>query len=231
MTTKDTILIADDDPSLRTVLSALLQKEGFNVVQAVDGLQCLRVAYEAHPNLVLLDIMMPNKDGHHVCQRLREISGVPIIMLTGVSVDTEKVALLNGGADDYITKPFNNNELVARIRTVLRRGRQESASRLNAYHDAHLSLNFEGRKARVAGNTVALSPKEWRLLECLVKHEGRAVSREVLLRYAWGESYEKEFNYLKVFVSHLRHKLGDPTKRPRYIHTERELGYRFEGPA
>lgn len=228
MTNKDTILVADDDPSLRTVLSALLQEEGFNVAQAVDGLECLRVAYESHPDLVLLDIMMPHRDGKEVCRRLREISSVPIIMLTAVSVEKEKVELLTDGADDYVTKPFDNDELVARIRSVLRRSRQDSSLRLDAFDDGHLFVDFEGRQVRVAGHVVVLSPKEWRLLECLIKYQGRVASRETLLRYAWGADFEKEFNYLKVFVSHLRRKLGEPYKRPRYIHTERDVGYRFE---
>lgn len=231
MMERDTILVADDDPSLRTVISALLQEEGFQVVLAADGLECLRVAYETHPNLVLLDIMMPNKDGRQVCQRLREISNVPIIMLTAISLEKEKVDLLTDGADDYVTKPYDNDELIARIRTVLRRSHQNSSLRLDAYDDGHLAVDFETRQVRVSNQAVVLSPKEWRLLECLIKNQGRVVQRETLLRYVWGEGFEQEFNYLKVFVSHLRRKLGEPAQRPRYIHTERDMGYRFEGHA
>ena len=229
MSNRDTILIADDDPSLRTVLNVLLQEEGFNVLQAADGSECLRTAYERHPDLVLLDIMMPNRDGREVCRHLREVSSnVGIIMLTAVSVGQDKVQTLTEGADDYVTKPFNNDELVARIRTVLRRIRQGSSKNLAPFNDGRLVIDFEGRKVRLEGRTVVLSPKEWRLMECLVRHEGRVVTRETLLRYGWGDGYEKEFNYLKVFISHLRRKLGEPSRRPRYIHTERDLGYRFE---
>ena len=227
MTTKDTILIADDDASLRVVLAVLFQEEGFNVLEAADGLDCLRMAYERHPDLVLLDIMMPGKDGRDVCRRLREISNVPIIMLTAVSVEGDKVQTLSDGADDYVTKPFNNDELVARIRTVLRRSRPER--RPTAYNDGRLLVDLEERKIKLADKPITLSPKEWRLIECLVKHQGRVVSRETLLRYAWGDGYDKDFNSLKVFISHLRRKLNEPPKRPRYIQTERDLGYRFNG--
>jgi len=231
MSHKDTILVADDDPSLRTVLSALLQEEGFNVIQAVDGLECLHLAYESHPDLILLDIMMPRRDGKEVCRRLREISSVPIIMLTALSMEKEKVGLLTDGADDYVTKPFDNDELIARIRAVLRRSRPDSSLRLHLFDDGHLFIDVEGRRVRVAGKGVGLSPKEWRVLECLLRHAGRVVTREVLLRYAWGEGFEEEFSSLKVLVSHLRRKLGDPYKQPQYIQTEREIGYRFEGRA
>ena len=229
MTFRDTILIADDDPSLRTVLTVLLQEEGFNVLQAADGSGCLHMAYDRHPDLILLDIMMPDKDGREVCRRLREISSVPIVMLTALSVEQSIVQSLTDGADDYITKPFNNDELVARIRSVLRRSRPDSSRNLSAYDDGRLIVDFDGRKVSLDGRYIELSPKEWRLMECLVKHQGRVVTRETLLRYGWGDGYEKDFNSLKVFISHLRSKLEEPRKRPRYIHTERDLGYRFEG--
>ncbi len=229
MTNKTTILIADDDSSLRSVLTVLLHEEGFTVLQVADGSECLHMAYDKHPDLVLLDIMMPNKDGREVCRRLREISNVPIIMLTAVSIEKEKVGRLKDGADDYVTKPFNNDELVARIRTVLRRSRPDASRNLTAYDDGRLFIDFEARKVHVAGKPVALSPKEWRLMECLIKHQGRVVSHETLLRYGWGDGYEKDLNLLKVFISHLRNKLAESRQRPRYIHTERALGYRFDG--
>jgi two-component system KDP operon response regulator KdpE len=229
MTVKDTILITDDDPSLLTVLSVLLQEEGFNVIQAARGSECLHKAYETHPDLILLDIMLPDKSGTAVCRQLREVSDVPIIMLTATSLEKQKVDSLNDGADDYVTKPFNNDELVARIRAMLRRSRVAPTAPAPLYDDGFLRIDFEGRQVQLGSTAVNLSPKEWRLLECLMKQPGRVVSRETLLRYVWGEGYEHEFNYLKVFVSHLRRKLGEPTTRPRYIHTEREVGYRFEG--
>jgi len=228
MITKDTILIADDDASLRQVLSTLLESEGFKTLLASDGTECLRAAYEYHPNLVLLDIMMPNRDGREVCQRLREISNVPIIMLTALDGEKEKVDRLQEGADDYITKPYRNTELVARIRALLRRSRQGTMFAPREYNDDYLHIDFEAHQLHVQDQLVGISPKEWRLLERLVAADGRVVSRQELLHYAWGKEYEREFNYLKVFVAHLRRKIGDSARHPRYIHTERDTGYRFE---
>jgi DNA-binding response OmpR family regulator len=227
MKDRETILIADDDPSLLTVLGVLLQEEGYRVFKAVDGSECLRLAYEVHPALILLDIMMPNKDGKEVCRRLREISDVPIIMLSAVSAEKQKVDSFAEGADDYVTKPFNNDELVARIHAILRRSRP-GATPSPAFDDERLNIDFDARQVRLDGNVIPLSAKEWRLLECLVKYQGRVASREMLLRYAWGEGYEHEYNYLKVFISHLRRKIGDSPDHPRYIHTERDVGYRFD---
>jgi two-component system KDP operon response regulator KdpE len=226
MTRPDTILIADDDASLRQVITTLLQEEGFNVLQAADGNECLHVAYEQRPDLVLLDIMMPNKDGREVCQRLREFSSIPIIMLTAISQEREIVDRLLGGADDYITKPFDNDELVARIRAVLRRTRQHG--RQPPYDDGYLYIDFDARQVRVKGNGVSLTPKEWRLLEYLIKNANRVVPRQTLLRHVWGAGYEDQSNYLKVFIAHLRHKLNDPARHPRYILTEHNIGYRFQ---
>ncbi|MCL4394257.1 MAG: response regulator transcription factor [Chloroflexi bacterium] len=227
MRDRETILIADDDPSLLTVLGVLLQEEGYRVFKATDGAECLRLAYEVHPALILLDIMMPNKDGNEACRRLREISDVPIIMLTAVSAEKQKMESFAGGADDFVTKPFNNDELVARIRAILRRSRPSTTPR-QAFEDERLIIDFDARQVRVDGDVIPLSAKEWRLLECLVKHQGRVASRETLLHYAWGEGYEHEYNYLKVFISHLRRKIGDSPDHPHYIHTERDMGYRFD---
>ena len=199
------------------------------MLQATRGTECLRKAYENHPDLVLLDIMLPDKSGTDVCRQLREISNVPILMLTATSSEKQKVASLTEGADDYVTKPFDNDELVARIRAVLRRSRNRAAVVVPPFDDSFLSVDFEARQVRVQSSLINLSPKEWRLLECLMKQPGRVVPREELLRYVWGDGYNREFNYLKVFVSHLRRKLHEPPRRPRYIHTERELGYRFDG--
>ncbi len=227
---KPTILIVDDDPALRIVISALLQEEGFNVIAAVDGDECMRVAYERHPDLVLLDIMMPNKDGREVCRQLRQISNVPIIMLTALSTETEKVARLNDGADDYLTKPFYNAELVARIRSILRRARTEFTQTARVYEDDALYVDFGAQRALLHNKELNLSPKEWRILEYLMQHPNRPVPRQALLEYAWGKGYDIQanYNYLKVFISHLRHKLHESIRRPRYIHTERHAGYWFQ---
>lgn len=228
MKEKDTILIADDDPSFRHVLAVLLETEGFNVLYAADGNECLRVAYDRHPDLILLDIMMPHKDGREVCRRLREISDVPILMLTCVPGEKEKVERLTDGADDYMTKPISNAELIARIKTILRRTRRHSTPGLRSYDDGYLKIDVDAHQVTLKGEPVILSPKEWHLLEYLLRHRNRVVTRQALLRYAWGDGYEEESNHLKVYISHLRQKIGDSARCPRYIHTERALGYRFE---
>jgi DNA-binding response OmpR family regulator len=228
MKTRDTILLVDDDPGICQVLSALLEEEGFNVIYAGDGIECLRVAYEYHPDLVLLDILLPLKDGREVCKQLRTMSAVPIMMMSAIGADKEKVGRLDDGADDYITKPFSNDELVARIRALLRRTRHAAKANLRVYQDGYLFIDFDAHTITVNNKPESLSPKEWRLLEYLVEHEGRTVARQVLLRHVWGDKYSQSFSYLKVFVSRVRKKLGDSAKRPRYIYTQREGGYRFE---
>ncbi len=229
MKEQPTVLVVDDEDPVRYVLCVLLETEGFAVVEAASGRECLRLAYERHPDLVLLDILMPDRDGREICQQLREISpDLPIIMLTALSEEAEKVARLHDGADDYITKPFHQDELLARIRAVLRRSQRTRVSRVQAYKDSLLSVDFQTHQLTLHGKLVALSPKEWRLLEYLIEHKDRIATREELLRYAWGTGFEKDHRYLKVFISHLRQKLGDTPRSPRYIRTSREQGYIFQ---
>jgi DNA-binding response OmpR family regulator len=229
MTTQDTILIVDDEEPVRQVIGTLLETEGFKVLEAADGKSCLKIVYDSHPNLVLLDILMPGRDGREVCRLLRDMSAdIPIIMLTALSGAQETVERLKDGADDYLAKPFHNEELVARIRAVLRRTRQIPASRTHTYQDSVIQIDFDAHQLGVNGEPVSLSPKQWRLLECLVAHKDRAVMREELLRFAWGTGFEHEPKYLKVFISHLRQKLNDDPKDPCYIHTIREQGYLFQ---
>ncbi len=229
---QEKILVVDDEEVVRRVLVTLLETEGFHAIEAADAKSCLHVVYEQKPDLVLLDILMPDRDGRDVCRLLRDIdSHLPIIMLTALSQEDEKVGRLADGADDYVTKPFHNEELIARIRAVLRRARHDPTERNRRYEDSTLKVDFDARQFLLNGAETTLSPKEWRLLECLVTHKGRAVTREELLRYAWGSAYENEQKYVKVYVSHLRRKLGDNPKKPRYIHTVREQGYLFEAHA
>lgn len=232
MKVQERILIVDDEPVVRQVLSTLLETEGYSVLEASDGKSCLHLVYEQHPDLVLLDILMPDRDGRDVCRLLRAINPrLPIIMLTALSDEQEKVGRFDDGADDYVTKPFHNRELVARIRSLLRRSQLNPADHSHTYEDSLIKADFEARQFFVNNDEVVLSPKEWRLLECLVAHKGRAVTREELLRHVWGKAYEGEQKYVKVYVSHLRRKMGDNPKKPRYIHTVREQGYLFEAHA
>lgn len=224
---KDTILIVDDDPIVCQVLQVLLEDEGYRAVPVTDSRDCLSALRQHHPDLVLLDILMPGIDGRVLCRELRTASIAPIIMMSALTSDQEKVGRLNDGADDYIAKPFSNAELIARVRAVLRRAHQVGRGRL--YRDDVLAVDFDAHALTVNGVPITLSPREWRLLEYLWRHQGRTVTREALLNYAWGTGYEQAYPNLKVFMSHLRRKLGDSARDPRYIFTEHELGYRFQG--
>lgn len=228
MTAQETILVVDDEQPVRQVISTLLEAEGFRVLEAADGKSCLKMAYDCHPDLVLLDILMPGRDGREVCRLLRAIStDLPIIVLTALSEDQEVVQRFNDGADDYVTKPFHNEELIARIRAVLRRARQSPMHQTRSFQDGRLEVDFDSHELRLNGAEIALSPKQWRLLEYLIAHRDRVVSREDLLRHAWGPGFEREHKYLKVFISHLRRRLDEDPKEPRYIRTIREQGYMF----
>ncbi len=228
MTPTPTILVVDDEDPVRYVLCMLLETEGFAVIEAANGRECMRLAYDHHPDLVLLDILMPDRDGREICRQLRDISpDLPIIMLSALSEEGERVARLHDGADDYIAKPFHQDELLARIRAVLRRSQRSRIPKVQAYKDSLLSIDFQTHQLSLHGEPVALSPKEWRLLEYLVEHKNHVATREELLRHIWGGAFERERHYIKVYISHLRQKLGDNPKVPRYIHTSRDHGYVF----
>ncbi|MBI4789377.1 MAG: response regulator transcription factor [Chloroflexi bacterium] len=227
-----TILVVDDDPAVRLVLSTLLESEGYQVFEAAESSSCLRLTYDHRPDLVLLDIMMPGRDGREVCRLLRDISPeLPIIMLTALSDESEKVGRFEDGADDFITKPFRNAELVARIRAMLRRARQAPQPRSHGYHDSMVDIDLDAKHLTVNAEPVPLTATEWRILEQLVTHKDRLVSREDLLRHGWGKGFERDYGYLKVHISHLRQKMGDSRKKRRYIHTAREQGYTFKSHA
>ncbi len=227
-----TVLVVDDEEPVRRVLCTLLETEGFSAVEAVGGRECLRLCYNRHPDLVLLDIVMPGHDGRQVCQELRTMApDLPIIMLTALSGTGEKVARLTDGADDYVCKPFDKEELISRIRAVLRRSKGNSAPRLQNYDDGTLCIDFEMHQVLLNGSLLALAPKEWRLLECLVAHKDQSVTTQDLLKTVWGSGYETEGRYVKVYISTLRSKLGDKATTPRYIHTVRMEGYLFKSHA
>ncbi len=224
-----TILVVDDEEPVRRVLCTLLETEGFTAIEAPGGRECLRLCYNRHPDLVVLDILMPDHDGRRVCQELRTIApDLPIIMLSALSDEAEKVARFTDGADDFVAKPFSKDELVWRIRALLRRANRNVPIRLQNYEDGTLSIDFELHQVQLNDKRVLLAPKEWRLLECLIAHKDQCVTTRELLRTAWGSGYETEARYVKVYISTLRHKLGDKTNAPRYIHTVRTEGYLFK---
>ncbi len=226
------LLIAEDDPDMAHVVAfaARMTWPGCRVTIAANGREALAAFAEEQPDLVVLDVAMPPPDGFEVCRRIRETSRVPILMLTARDGTLDKVRALDLGADDYLTKPFEPLELLARLRALLRRrrGMADPADPTLAVGDVWLDTTT--REARVRGEPVRLTTAEFRLLEALVRQAGVVVPGTVLLRQLWGEGYAGEADSLKVFVRRLRQKLGDDAARPRYIQTEWGVGYRFIAP-
>lgn len=224
----DKILIIEDDTSIATLTRLQLETKNFSVQIAHNGADGLRQAYAWQPDLVLLDVMMPDMDGWSVCQRLRELSDVPVIFVTAVGQERNIVRGLQMGADDYIIKPFSTKELHARIEAVLRRRR---SSNINVpqlrYTNGGLTIDNEIHQVTVNGKPIDLSPIEFRLLATLVQHEGKVLSHEYLLEQVWGAAYKQERHYLKLYVWYLRQKIEPDVNRPQYILTERGIGYRF----
>ena len=224
------LLIADDDPSIARVVAfgAQMTWPGCRVTVAADGTEALRRFAEERPDLVVLDVEMPPPDGFTVCRRIRETaSSVPILMLTVRTGTLDKVRALDLGADDYLTKPFDHLELLARLRALLRRAQREVEAASAPLSVGEITLDTATRTACVRGAAVPLTSTESRLLEELMRHAGRTLPHQYLLQQVWGPEYTAEAHYLKVFVGRLRHKLGDDPEHPRYIQTEWGTGYRF----
>ena len=225
------ILVVDDDKKIVELVTLYLKKDGYQVLAAYDGQQAIELARRKQPDLIVLDLMLPQVDGMDVCRtlRVRGESPVPIIMLTGRSTDEDKLAGLDLGADDYVTKPFNPRELVARIRAVLRRtsGKEESGPSEVRFGD--MVIDFIRHEVRASEQAVNLTPTEFRLLETLVKEPGRAFSRLDLLEQAFGYDYEGLERTIDVHIMNLRKKIEPEPSHPRYVVTVPGLGYRFEG--
>lgn len=220
------ILVIEDDAVLRRLLRLYLGGAGYGVVEAGNGEEGLRVAYRERPDLIVLDIMMPGMDGWEVCERLRQLCDVPILILSAKGLPRDRVRGLLLGADDYVTKPFDMSELRLRVRAILRRA-ESSAGYDSEYSDGHLSLRLgEGVVIR-EGESVHLTRLEMRLLACLLRHRGRPVSPSGILREVWGPEYREETHYVKNYIRRLRQKIEEDPGRPRYILTERGIGYKF----
>ena len=224
------ILIVDDDHDLLEAvgLGMQLQWQGAEVVTATDGEQALDVFFDQQPDVVLLDVGLPRLDGFAVLRRVREVSDTPVLMLTARGEELDKVRGLEIGADDYVTKPFSPLELLARIKAVLRRAELPPPVRATpSFIAGDLAINFDSREVTRRGEVIPLTALEYRLLYHLVRNAGHVLSREALLARVWGDEYRDQSDYLKVYVSRLRSKLEDDPDSPRYILTERGLGYRF----
>jgi len=212
------------------MLKAQLERKDYLVVLASSGREGLQKAYQVRPELIILDIMMPGMDGWEVCRRLRELSGVPIIMLTARNMKGDVVKGLEAGADDYLTKPFSAAELNARIQAVMRRSNTpdgKTSSRSSFYSNGYLSVDFERRIVRARGQRVDLTPTEFKLLSCLIRNEGRVLPHRYLLTEVWGPEYADDLDYVKLYIRYLRLKIEDNPSDPTYILTEWGIGYRF----
>jgi two-component system KDP operon response regulator KdpE len=221
------ILVIDDEESVVELLRILLELKGYEVIRAYRAEDGLRKAYRTQPDLVLLDIMMPDMDGWEVCRRLRELSDVPIVFLTARTDVKEIVKGLELGADDYILKPYDNDELIARIRAHLRRVPKTAISEELVFDGGRFSINFLNREVNVEGQPVYLTPKEFALLSVLARNAGRVITRQELVSDAWGTEYSDAIDSLKLYVHYLRKKVEKDANHPEYILTSRGVGYRF----
>jgi len=221
------ILIIDDEDATVQLIAMLLQRRGFEIIKAYRAEEGLRKAYRHQPDLVLLDIMMPDMDGWEVCKRLREMSDVPIIFLTARSDVKDVVRGLEMGADDYVVKPYDNDELVARVRAHLRRSPRPNMSEELVFNNGDFRINFMNREVWVRNEIKHLTPKEFNLLAVLVRSAGRVVTRTELVTQAWGEEYGDAIDSLKLYIHYLRQKVESNPQQPEYIITSRGVGYRF----
>ena len=224
------ILVADDDKNIVEAITIgfQLQWNEVEVLTASDGDKALDMFYEYNPDVVLLDVMMPHKDGFSVLKEIRLTSDVPVLMLTARGDELDKVKGLEMGADDYLTKPFSHLELFARIKAVLRRAEMPPPlSALPSLTSGNLAINFENREVIKSGQPVKMTPTEYNLLFLLARNAGRVVPFETILDKVWGPEYRDQLDYLKTYISRLRKKLEDDPEKPKFLLTERGLGYRF----
>jgi len=230
--TKDSILVVDDDLSIIKFLRRNLEARGYEVFTAMDGAEAVQTVEMKLPGLIILDIMMPKIDGFEVCRRLREWSQIPIIMLSARGNEEDKVKCLDLGADDYITKPFGASELIARVRTVLRRTQAATTIPTQpSFTSGDLNISFPQRRVTVAGKEVKFTPTEYNLLQELVLNAGKVLTHMYLLNKVWGLEYREEREYLYVFARRLRAKIEPDPTNPKYITTIPGVGYQFKNVA
>lgn len=222
-------LVVDDEQPLLDALQYALQREGFEVITATDSEQAIQLFNEQNPDLVILDVMLPTRSGFEVCQILRKQSNVPIIMLTARGAEGDRVVGLEIGADDYITKPFSMRELMARIRSVMRRASASSAPVGPVLKAGDLTLDVNQYEARLGDKLLNLSPKEFELLRFLMEHPGQVFSRQTLLDRVWGEDKYIEERTVDVHIHWLREKIEPNPRKPKYLLTVRGVGYKFRG--
>jgi two-component system KDP operon response regulator KdpE len=225
------ILVVDDDEKILKFLRYNLSGEGWHILTARNGAEAIQTVEKEHPDLILLDIMMPEVDGFEVCQRVRQWSQVPIIGVSARGDTADKVKCLDLGADDYITKPFGIDELIARIKAVLRRNKIDDLGMLgSAFYSGDLKIDFSTRTVALGDNEIKLTPTEYKLLREMVLNKGQVLAYRYLLGKIWGPEYKTEREYLHVYIGHLRSKVEPDVKNPTYIVSVPGIGYRFQGP-
>ena len=222
------VVLIEDEPEIRRFLRATLLSHGYRLVEAVTGQEGLQAAETRQPDLIILDLGLPDMDGLEVIRRLREWTGVPILVLSARGQEADKVAALDAGADDYVSKPFGVSELLARTRASLRRAeRTGRAADEQSFSTGDLQVDFAHRRVTVKGQDVHLTPIEYRLLTTLARHAGKVLTRNQLLKEVWGRAYTDQAHYLHVYMAHLRRKIEANPAQPRYILTEPGVGYRL----
>lgn len=226
MESKRRILVVDDEPEITLVLRSGLSKHGFDVRVAGEGQAALDLYQAWSPDLVITDLSMPNMDGLKLCKRLRQLSQVPIIILSVKGDEAAKIEALDAGADDYVTKPFAMGEFVARVRAALRRS-PDVSEQASVIEEGDFRIDLEMRQLLVGGKEVRLTPKEFELLLYFIRHSGKVLTHRTLLASIWGGDYTDQTEYLRVFIRHLRKKIEADPAKPRYILTEPWVGYRF----
>lgn len=228
MSAKDKILVIEDDIEFSKLTQMWLQNAGYEVLTAEDGVEGMRRVYSSRPNLVLLDTMLPKMDGWEVCRRIREMSDIPVLMVT---VKAQKADRLKGfalGADDYVAKPVDFSELVARVQAVLRRSSSDAHDgELSSFRNGEIEVEWRSRQVWIRGKRVKLSPTEFKILACLIKNRGWIVTHEQLLEKAWGPNYIGDKSFVKLYIRYLRRKIEINPHEPQLILTERGVGYQF----
>jgi two-component system KDP operon response regulator KdpE len=223
------VLVVDDEKTIRDFVQKNLEVRGFRVIVASHGVEALKIFNSQNIDLVILDIMMPQMDGLETTSRIREVSTVPIIILTALGEESDKVQAFDLGADDYLTKPFGVGELLARVKAVLRRSRwSETMVRPGKLEQGEVSIDLERHEVVVSGSNIELTPTEFNLLVYLMENTGKVLSHRMILQNVWGPEYGEEHEYLRVYIGHLRQKIEVNPAKPEYIITKRGVGYCFE---
>ena len=223
------VLIIDDDADLRQLAGMLFKKAGAEIYMASDGLDGISKLFTCNPSLVILDVVMPETNGFEICQRIRQVSDIPIIMLTSLNHEKDMLRGLEAGADDFLVKPFSADVLIARAKTVLRRTKREISPSTNYdFNHGRLSIDLDKRQVLVDQKRLKLSPIEFRLLVYLARHAGKVLTFDHILANVWGNEYRGSIDYVHVYISHLRNKIEENAKDPHYIVTVHGIGYMFE---